>query len=167
MAEINCSQGFDTIILIQRGLPFERRLPWILLAETYQDIKQHLVNNLRVSVVVKITLIFVRSNKTGGGDININKKLMRGQDGMSFLFPPTFCLWRSCATSSGELMSTESWSRGLNFRYQSNLKVNLDRVFTLCQQILSVLRDNRGENHDFVTWSWLSDKKYDLLIKEV
>lgn len=113
MAEINCSQGFDTIILIQTGLLFERRLPWILLAETYQDIKQHLVNKLRVSVVVKITLIFVRINKIGGGDININKKLMRGQDGMSFLFPPTFCLWRSCATSSGELMSTESWSGGL------------------------------------------------------
>ena len=115
--------SFDTIILIQTGLLFERRLPWILLAETYhQDIKQHLVNKLRVSVVVKITLIFVRSNKTGGGDININKKLMRGQDWMSFLFPPTFCLWRSCATSSGELMSTESWSGGCHFRYQSNLK---------------------------------------------
>ena len=79
MAEINCSQGFDTIILIQTGLLFERRLPWILLAETYhQDIKQHLVNKLRVSVVVKITLIFVRSNKTGGGDRNINKKADEG-----------------------------------------------------------------------------------------
>ncbi len=38
------------------------------------------INKLRVSVVVKITLIFVRSNKTGGGEININKKRMRGQD---------------------------------------------------------------------------------------
>ena len=31
-----------------------------------------------MSVVVKITLIFVRSNKTGGGDRNINKKADEG-----------------------------------------------------------------------------------------
>ena len=90
-----------------------------------------------MSVVVKITLIFVRSNKTGGGG---NKHQQKADEGTRWdEFPPTFCLWRRCATCSGELMSTESWSGGLDFRYQSNLKkINLDRVFTLCQQISSV-----------------------------